>query len=114
MASETNLKADAVYVISDELGYVTSFIEIKDANDFLEKYSYVNLIIQTFKLDPKLQRENIYVVAYKENNLVAFVSNDKDAAEHVHKTYLIIGAVHNESIDSRMLPIGIIRAQRVN
>ena len=99
---------DVVYVVSDELGYVTSFIEIKDANTFLEKYSYVNLIIQTFKLNPASQLEKIYVVVFKENNLVAFVSNDKEAAEHVHKTYLIIGAVHNEPIEDRLLPIGII------
>ena len=99
---------NVVYVISDELGYVTSFINITDANTFLEKYSYVRMIIQTFKLNPAHQLQNIYVVVYKENNLVAFVSNDKEAAEHVRRTYLIVGAVHDEPIESRILPIGIL------
>jgi hypothetical protein len=88
-----------MFVVSDGVGFVGAFSSEARARAVLEQFAPIPFVVQTFPVAPGSPRDSVWVVLYRDIDAVAFVSNDRDAADRVHREYGRVGLTYDDPID---------------
>jgi len=103
------------YVVSDSEGFIGGFLTIKSAEEAVHEYTEqgVPFIVSKFPLNTTIQTNPvdtypIFVLPYKGNNAVAFVSNDLDEVRKVHSALCRLDLTYEGEPDFWEAPINTI------
>jgi hypothetical protein len=86
------------YSLSCPVGLVGVFDSIEQVTAVLQLYPSIKFVAHKYNSSPG-ETQYVWVVLYRDVDAVAFVSNDREAAERVHKIYLDINLTYDDSID---------------
>jgi hypothetical protein len=98
-----------IFVLSDSCGFAGAFLSRGVAEDTARRHALVPMVIQAFPFAAQCAAEKVWVVLYRANDAVAFVSNDRDEAERVHEALGKIGLTfYEDSIDHWEHAVGVL------
>ena len=98
----------SLYVVSDRLGYVATYPSAAEAEAAMQKYRTLPFIVQQFALDPAADATQVWVVPLRDSPMVAFVSNNREAAVKYQATINRVGFSFDDDIDYWQQSVGVI------
>lgn len=96
--------ASGLFVVSDRMGVVGAFRTLAEARRAaLDKYTAVPFVVHRFPLADG-PADTVWLVLYRDSDVVAFASNDHDEAERVRQVYARVGQALNDGSGCWSLP----------
>lgn len=97
--TDQNIYDEHFYVVCDAQGFVGAYKEANMMITLRNKYAPTPFLVQRFRLTPGIQQDEIWNVLYKANDIVAFASNDKEAAKTALSAYNELGLSYEDDVD---------------
>jgi hypothetical protein len=96
-----------IYVVSDSQGFVGAFLSRTEAYAAMKPHVLSPFLIHAYGAAPG-PLDSVWIVLYRANDAVAFVSNDRSVAASAQKKYAAVGLAYEDDIDYWEQPVGAI------
>jgi len=100
-----------VYLLMDENGLIGVFNDKQEVHEICNSYTKTNILIFKYSLNPALPSDIVYALPYVGTNMIALVSNDKQAVYDLQQYLLKINLVDPDSVDRFTLHVGEIHQE---
>jgi len=114
-AATTYVPEQYYHVVSMAHGFVAAYYDAPSVREnILKKFRMVPFVTQRFRVVANCATDTVWVVLFRANDAVAFVSNSRDEAERVRAGYAKIGLSYDDSIDYWECKVGVMSANTLD